>query len=188
MSDIIDIYKNLRNKINSLEGEFVLSEENIDLINKGVEFGIVSNDIIFEGKTHQAAFLISNTKNATVTIIPKTPPGLIEFYISDSSENFFTQFNRYYKIPKNLYVYEIYSKEGFNEIEFISKLNFSIKVRDIIDIIADHKKKDDAIYEYFIYAANPLVIVPNFNEYDFIEKIKEADEVLSFINSDLKKN
>jgi len=193
MSNIIEVYKSLRNLIqlkskNSLEGELVLTKDNIELIKSGVTHCIVSSDIIVDGRTQNSNNLIESTNNATITLIPKTPPGLNQYYISDSSENFFYQFNVYYKIPTNLYVHEIYSEKGFDEVFFIKKLNFSIKVKNIIDTIADYKTKDDVIYEYFLYALNPLIIKPIFNEYDFDVKLNEADEILSFINTDLKKN
>lgn len=191
MSNIIDAYKNIRNIIevisdNPLIGNIVLTKDNIDLIQDCVKHNIVTNEIIIDNRTHLSENLTTSNSIVTITILPKAPPGLDKVYISESEIKFFTQFNKYYKIPNQLYVHEIYSKEDFDETKFIQKLEFSIKVREILTLISDYDKKIDGIDEYFLYAINPLIIKTSFLNYSFNENVKIADKVLDLIKSDFK--
>jgi hypothetical protein len=126
MSKIIETYKQLRNiievtNLNPLIGDLILSQENINLIKEGVKEGIVSDEIVSESKTYLSQNLKQSNLKGEITILQKTPVGLNDIYVSESEEKFFAQFNKYYKIPKQLYVHEIFSKEGFDERDFINK-------------------------------------------------------------------
>lgn len=191
-SIIVNTYKSIRaaSKVVSadatgLKVKIVLTEDNIKLLKTGANFNIVSTDILVEGNTVLIDNLTSSNLVAYISLIPKISIDLSEHFISETGSNFFIQFSKLFRIPENFYIHQIFSNSEFDEKAFIERLEFAIKVNEILNIIKDYKKALNDCDEFFLYATNPLIIKTFYTD-ENLSFNSEASEILNLIKSDFK--
>ena len=160
---------------------------NLKLLYEGTSFNIVSTDILVSGKTFNIENLIPLDQTAIITIIPRISTDLSEYFLSETGDNFFIQFSREFCIPKNIYIHKIYIDVKFDEEIFLSRLEFVIKVYNILNIIKDYKNILTDCDEFFLYATNPLIIKTYYlYDNESISHNKEADEIINLLNANFK--
>ena len=193
MNQIINNYKKLKSEVYDpdyteqySQWSIKASNENLELIKLGIQTNTISSDILENEKTKSLDEILPQNQILRIAILPKISIDLSDDYISESLGNFYGLFAKYFRIPKNLFISELYDKPGFDEQDFLNTLEYIIVIKDILDQVNDYKKSLPKFEEYFMFATKPIVLKTYLKETpkNFLDK---ANEVRDLISSNFKK-
>ena len=165
MQQAIQSYKTLRNTLRNevsdstgVKGIVTITRDVYSHLETCIGQQLVKNEIEIEGSTYTIDKINPDNQEATITILNKIEQGLKTYFIAECSKSFYLQFGRYFCIPQYLYIHDVYKSTDFDESLFKKRLEYTVKVYELLCKISDYKVSQDDCEEFFLQAAKPIVL------------------------------